>query len=119
MFLKELYFILIFFILSLLLALVMLIAGFVCQYKKNSYDKKQPYECGVNLFSDARAKFDMRYLNYAFLFMIFDVETLFLYPFAKNFSNISIFAFIEGLVFIIILTLALVYVIRKNVLRFR
>lgn len=116
---KELYFILIFFVLALALAIAMIGAGYLCQYKKNNFEKKQPYECGVNLFSDARAKFDMRYLNYAFLFLIFDVETIFLYPFAKNFANLSLFAFIEGLIFIAILILALVYVIKKNVLRFR
>ena len=69
---KELYFILIFFILSLLLAVAMIFAGYFCQYKKNDFDKKQPYECGVNLFSDARAKYDIRFFNYAILFLIFD-----------------------------------------------
>ncbi len=97
----------------------MLIAGFVCQYKKNDYIKKTPYECGVNIFSDARAKYDIRFFNYAILFLIFDVETIFLFPFARNFDQLGLLAIVEGLFFIFILILALVYIIKKNVLRLR
>ena len=102
---KELYFILIFFVLSLLLAIAMILAGYICQYKKNEFEKKQPYECGVKLFSDARAKYDIRFFNYVLLFLIFDVETIFLYPFAKNFSALPVYAVVEGLIFIAILLL--------------
>ena len=116
---KELYFILVFFVLSGILALAMLFAGMICQYKKNDYVKKQPYECGVPVFSDARAKYDIRFFNYAVLFLIFDVEMLFLFPFARNFSRLGLFAVIEGLIFIVILLLALLYIIKRNVLRFR
>lgn len=116
---KELYFILVFFVLSGLMSLAMLAAGVICQYKKNDFVKKQPYECGVNIFSDARAKYDIKFFNYALLFLIFDVETIFLYPFAKNFSQLGLFAFLEGVFFLVMLILALVYVIKKNVLRFR
>ena len=116
---KELYFILVFFVLSGILALAMLFAGMICQYKKNDYVKKQPYECGVPVFSDARAKYDIRFFNYAVLFLIFDVEMLFLFPFARNFSRLGLFAVIEGLIFIGILLMALLYIIKRNVLRFR
>ncbi len=116
---KELYFILVFLVLSAIFAVLMLIAGVICQYKKNDFIKKTPYECGVNIFSDARAKYDVRFFNYAILFLIFDVETIFLFPFAKNFAQLGLLAVIEGLFFIAILILALVYVIKKNVLRFR
>lgn len=116
---KELYFILVFLVLSTLFAVAMVIAGFICQYKKKDLIKNTPYECGVNLFSDARAKYDIRFFNYAILFLIFDVETIFLYPFAKNFSQLGLLAVLEGLFFIFILILALIYIIQKNVLRFR
>ncbi len=116
---KELYFILVFFILSGVLALAMLLAGKICQYKKNDYIKKQPYECGVPIFSDARAKYDIRFFNYAVLFLIFDVEVIFLFPFARNFSQLGLFAVVEGLIFIGILLMALLYIIKRNVLRFR
>ena len=116
---KELYFILVFFVLSGLMAVAMLAAGVLCQYKKNDFVKKQPYECGVNVFSDARPKYDIRFFNYALLFLLFDVETIFLYPFARNFSNLGLYAVVEGAIFILILTFALFYVIKKNVLRFR
>ena len=97
----------------------MVVAGFLCQYKKKDSIKNTPYECGVNLFCDARAKYDIRFFSYAILFLIFDVETIFLFPFAKNFSQLGVLAVVEGLFFIFILVLALVYIIQKNVLRFR
>ena len=116
---KELYFILVFLVLSTLFAVLMVAVGFLCQYKKKDSIKNTPYECGVNLFCDARAKYDIRFFNYAILFLIFDVETIFLFPFAKNFSQLGVLAVVEGLFFIFILVLALVYIIQKNVLRFR
>ena len=62
---KELICLAIFVVLSTLLAIAMLVAGFVCQYKKDSNVKKSTYECGVLPFGDARIKFDVRYFNYA------------------------------------------------------
>ena len=52
----------------------MVVAGFLCQYKKESQAKNTTYECGLLPFEDARIKFDIKYFNYALLFLIFDVE---------------------------------------------
>ena len=72
---KELVCLVIFIILSTLLALAMIVAGFICQYKKNSLVKNSTYECGLIPEGDARIKFDIKYFNYAILFLIFDIHS--------------------------------------------
>ena len=96
---KELVCLAIFVILSALFAIAMIVAGFLCQYKKENPVKESTYECGIAPFSDARVKFDVRYFNYAVLFLIFDIETIFLYPFALSFNSLGFFAVIEAFLF--------------------
>ena len=79
--------------------------------------KETTYECGIQPFSDARIKFDIRYFNYAILFLIFDIETVLLYPFAISLNSLGIFAVVESFIFILILLLGLYYAINKNMLR--
>lgn len=114
---KELVCLTIFVILSALFAVAMVIAGFLCQYKKESPAKNTTYECGITPFSDAKVKFDIRYFNYAVLFLVFDIETIFLYPFAISLNSLGLFAVIEALLFITILLLGLIFAIRKKMLR--
>lgn len=92
-------------------------AGFLCQYKKKSTLKETTYECGVIPFDDARIKFDIRYFNYAILFLIFDIETIFLYPFAVTIDMLGIFAIIEAFLFVSILLVGLFFAIKKKLLR--
>ena len=115
--LKELVCLAIFAILSALFAIAMIVAGFLCQYKKENSIKETTYECGIQPFSDARMKFDVRYFNYAVLFLIFDIETIFLYPFALSFNSLGVFAVIEAFLFVLILLFGLVYAIKKKMLR--
>jgi len=115
--LKELVCLIIFIIFSAILAALMVIAGFLCQYRKKSGVKETAYECGVIPFGDARVKFDIRYFNYAILFLIFDVETIFLYPFAVSLDILGLFAVIETFVFVSILLLGLFFAIKKKLLR--
>lgn len=114
---KELICLAIFVVLSTLLAIAMLVAGFVCQYKKDSNVKKSTYECGVLPFGDARIKFDVRYFNYAILFLIFDIETVFLYPFAVTINSLGLFAILEAFLFVMILLFGLFFAIKKKMLR--
>lgn len=114
---KELICLAIFVVLSTLLAIAMLVAGFVCQYKKDSNVKKSTYECGVLPFGDARIKFDVRYFNYAILFLIFDIETVFLYPFAVTINSLGLFAVLEAFLFVMILLFGLFFAIKKKMLR--
>ena len=114
---KELVCLVIFVALSTLFAILMIVAGFLCQYKKESPVKNTTYECGLVPFDDARIKFDIKYFNYAILFLIFDIETIFLYPFAVNMNSLGLFAIIEAFLFIGILFIGLFFAIKKKMLR--
>ncbi len=114
---KELVCLSVFIILSALFAAIMIVAGFVCQYKKKTPMKETTYECGVTPIEDARIRFDIRYFNYAIMFLIFDVETIFLYPFAVFENALGLFAIIEAFIFISLLLLGLIFGIKKKVLR--
>ena len=95
----------------------MVVAGFVCQYKNETPIKNSIYECGLTPIGNARIKFDIKYFNYAILFLIFDIETIFLYPFAVSINELGLFAIIEAFIFISILLIGLVYAIKKEFLR--
>ncbi len=114
---KELVCLAIFIILSALFAAAMVIAGFICQYKKDSAVKNSTYECGINPTNDARVRFDIKYFNYAIMFLIFDIETIFLYPFAVFVNALGLFAIIEAFVFISMLLIGLFLAVNKKLLR--
>lgn len=114
---KELVFLLVFVVLSTAFALCALIASFICSVHAPNDEKEKTYECGVNLFSDARVQFNVKFFNYAILFLIFDVETIFLFPFAVNFAQLEVFAIVEVFIFVALLLFALVYAIKTDFLR--
>lgn len=114
---KELVCLAVFIILSALFAIAMVIAGFVCQYRMHSRVKNSTYECGIKSFNDARIQFDIRYFNYAVIFLIFDIETIFLYPFAVFVNELGLFAIIEAFIFVALLLFGLYFAIGKKVLR--
>ena len=89
----------------------------LCQYKKKSALKETTYECGAIPFDDAKIKFDIKYFNYAILFLIFDIETVFLYPFAISINSLGLFAIIEAFLFVGILLFGLIFAIKKDILR--
>lgn len=114
---KELVCLVIFVIISTLLAIAAVVAGFICQYKNDSPIKNSTYECGLIPIENARIKFDIKYFNYAILFLIFDIETIFLYPFAVSINSLGLFAILEAFIFISILLFGLIYAIKKEMLR--
>ncbi len=116
---REFTCLLIFIIVSAIFSILMVIAGFICQYKKQTPVKETAYECGILPFTDARIRFDVKYFNYAILFLIFDIETIFLYPFAVSINSLGLFAVIEAFIFLGILLLGLFFVIKQNLLRWR
>lgn len=116
---KELVFLLVFIVLSTCFAFAALIASFICSPKAESDEKSATYECGMKLFSDARIQFDVKFFNYAILFLIFDVETIFLFPFAINFGQLEVFAIVEVFIFVALLLFALIYAIKKEILRWQ
>jgi NADH-quinone oxidoreductase subunit A len=78
--------------------------------------KVSPYECGMNSVSDARQKFQVSFFLVALLFIVFDVEVLFLYPLAVSLYHVSAFGFWIAMVFILILTVGFVYELAKGAL---
>jgi NADH-quinone oxidoreductase subunit A len=78
--------------------------------------KLEPYECGIEPATDARDRYSVRYYLVAMLFVIFDVETVFMFPWAVIFGQLKLFGFIEMLVFLFILIVGYVYAWRKRAL---
>ena len=78
--------------------------------------KLSPYECGEIVKGTSRIQFNVRYYLFALIFVIFDVEVLFVIPWAVVFKQLGMFAYYEMLIFILILTLGLVYAWKKGAL---
>jgi NADH-quinone oxidoreductase subunit A len=113
----ESYFPLIIFIgIALVIALALLIAPFVVAYSQPESEKLSAYECGFNAFDDARMKFDVRFYLVAILFIIFDLEVAFLFPWAVAFRDIGWFGFTSVMIFLGVLTVGFVYEWRKGAL---
>ncbi len=109
----------VFIIFSFLLALLMVILSVISAPKSENKDNCSIYECGLNIKTDSRIKFQMQFFVYAVLFLIFDVETIFIFPFAISFNYLGIYVFIEVLFFIFLLISGLIYAIKTRMLRFR
>ena len=84
--------------------------------KRRSKQKFEPYECGVDLLEQERKRFHVKFYLIATFFILFDIETVFLIPWAVNFKNMSMLAVIEMMVFIFILAIGLFYILEKKVL---
>lgn len=81
--------------------------------------KTDTYECGMRTIGSSWVQFNFRYYFFALLFVIFDIETVFLYPWAVHFKQLKLFGFVEMLVFIFILVVGLVYAWKKKVLEWK
>ena len=108
--------ILIFLGLAVGLSGVMVAASFIVGPSRPDVEKNSPYECGFEPFDDARMKFDVRFYLVAILFIIFDLEVAFLFPWAITLGDIGIFGFWSMVVFLAILTVGFVYEWRKGAL---
>ncbi len=84
--------------------------------KKPSPVKLQTYECGMETVGETYVQFKIQYYLFALVYLIFDVETVFLYPWAVAFNQLQLFAVLEGILFILILVAGLVYAWRKGAL---
>jgi NADH-quinone oxidoreductase subunit A len=101
---------------SLAIGLALLIAPFIVAYRRPDPEKLSAYECGFNAFDDARMKFDVRFYLVAILFIIFDLEVAFLFPWAVAFKDIGLFGFWSMMVFLGVLTVGFIYEWRKGAL---
>jgi NADH-quinone oxidoreductase subunit A len=78
--------------------------------------KLMPYECGMDPIGSARRRFSVRFFIMGMLFIVFDIELIFLFPWAKIYDKLLMFGFIEMLVFVLVLLVGLVYVWKKGAL---
>lgn len=93
-----------------------LLISYLLQPKYPEAEKLSPYECGSEPFSDARIPFPVRYYIFAMLFVIFDIEIIFLYPWAVAFKELKLIGLVEMMIFIALFVLAYVYAWRKGAL---
>tara|TARA_B100000886_G_scaffold340375_1_gene309542 strand:+ start:5450 stop:5836 length:387 start_codon:yes stop_codon:yes gene_type:complete len=114
--LREYLPILIFIGIATALAIVILLASFIVARQRPDSEKVSPYECGFAPFNDARRQFDVRFYLVAILFIIFDLEVAFLFPWAISLSSIGIFGFCSMLLFLVILTIGFIYEWKKGAL---
>ena len=109
--------VLIFICLGLIVGLVMItLGGFILAPRKPSAEKNSPYECGFSAFEDARLKFDVRYYLVAILFIIFDLEIAFLFPWAIVLEDIGLFGILAMGIFLGILVIGFIYEWKKGAL---
>jgi len=101
--------ILLFLIISIIFSIAALSLSFILSPKKPSDEKLSPYECGFEPFDDARTKFDIHFYLVALLFIIFDLEVTFLFPWAISLKDIGIFGYASMMIFLIILTVGFIY----------
>jgi NADH-quinone oxidoreductase subunit A len=109
MFLTNYFSILIFFTISVILASIIFFLSFFLSSKLDDAEKLSAYECGFNPFSDSRAEFDIKFYIVAILFLIFDLEISFLFPFSVCLDVISISGLYIMLIFLFILTVGFYY----------
>lgn len=98
------------------IALALMVVPFVLAYQRPDTEKLSAYECGFNAFDDARMTFDVRFYLVAILFIIFDLEVSFLFPWAVAFGEIGLFGFWSMMVFLGVLTIGFIYEWRKGAL---
>ena len=108
--------ILLFIFVGLAFGVVTLVVSYFLQPRYPEPEKLTTYECGSEPFSDARMPFPVRYYIFAMLFVIFDIEVIFLYPWAVSFTKIGVIGLVEMLIFIGLFLVAYVYAWRKGAL---
>ncbi len=108
--------ILVFIGIAAVIAIAMVGGSLLAARQKPYAEKLSAYECGFEAFDDARRRFDVRFYLVAILFIIFDLEVAFLFPWAVSLSEIGIFGFVSMLVFLGVLTIGFVYEWNKGAL---
>lgn len=108
--------ILIFLGLAIVLGLILILAAAIVAVRNPDPEKVSAYECGFNAFDDARMKFDVRFYLVSILFIIFDLEVAFLFPWAVAFADISMVGFWSMMIFLAVLTIGFAYEWKKGAL---
>nr|HID59363.1 NADH-quinone oxidoreductase subunit A [Desulfobacterales bacterium] len=108
--------VLVYLVVTIALALTIIGLSAIFGKKKITPAKMLPYECGMDPIGHARTRFSVRFYIIAMLFIIFDIEAAFFYPWAVVYRDLGLFGFVEMLVFIIVLLIGLVYLWKKGAL---
>jgi len=96
-------------IIFFLIAIILFSLSFLGVLKSYDSEKVSPYECGFDPFQDTRSRFDVRFYLVAILFIIFDLEIVFLFPWAVSLGNLDFFGFLVMIFFLLILSLGFLY----------
>ena len=115
-FLQDYLSIILFLVIALSLSVVFIALNFILSPKKPDPEKLSAYECGFDAFDDSRMEFDVRFYLVAILFIIFDLEIAFLFPWAISLGNIGILGFTSMMIFLFILTIGFIYEWKKGAL---
>ena len=115
-FLKDYFPIMLFLFIALGLSIGFIVLNFVFSPKNPDPEKLSAYECGFEPFNDSRMEFDVRFYLVAILFIIFDLEIAFLFPWAISLGKIGIFGFVSMMIFLFILTVGFIYEWKKGAL---
>ena len=114
--LAEYFPVLVFIAVSVALGVILLVTGGLLGPSSPDSEKNSPYECGFEAFEDNRSKFDVRFYLVAILFIIFDLEIAFLFPWAAAFKDVGLFGFWSMIVFLAVLTVGFAYEWKKGAL---
>ena len=115
-FLNDYLSIIIFLAIAMLLSRGFIFVNFLFSPKNPDPEKLSTYECGFEPFNDSRMEFDVRFYLVAILFIIFDLEIAFLFPWAISLGKIGLFGFISMMIFLLILTIGFIYEWKKGAL---
>ena len=115
-FLKDYLSIILFLIIASGLSVAFIVINFIFSPKKPDPEKLSAYECGFEPFNDSRIEFDVRFYLVAILFIIFDLEIAFLFPWAISLGSIGLLGFCSMMIFLFILTVGFIYEWKKGAL---
>lgn len=113
---NEWVFVGLFFVLAWIFPAMPLVMAYLLQPKRANKMKVETYECGIETIGDAWVQFKVQYYLYALVFLVFDIEMIFLFPWAVAYNQLGLFALVEMIIFILLLAVALVYAWRKGAL---
>ncbi len=108
--------VIIFIAIASMIAMALMIAPIIMAVRNPDPEKNSTYECGFNAFDDSRMRFDVRFYLVAILFIIFDLEMAFLFPWAVAFKEVGVFGFVSMMIFLGILTIGFIYEWSKGAL---
>jgi NADH-quinone oxidoreductase subunit A len=108
--------ILILMVVSVGISLILFFLSYLLGKQKPNASKNSPYECGFNAFETARVPFDVKFYLVSLLFIIFDLEVAFLFPWAVTLNKIGMFGFFSAMLFLFVLTIGFIYEWKKGAL---